>query len=111
MQFWRHAHDEFAGERFVRLFIAGSTERQVIFDRVFKGLFQVLNGFALKRDEISGVDHLAVEYASIFVDFDNGLKTFVVHGWSPSGLIPTSARKRLIEATAPRSVSFCGCGR
>src|ERR1051326_6023566 len=80
------------------LFVAGSTKCEIIFDSVCEGLFEIVNGCALDGDDISCVDDLAVEYTGIFIDFNIGLKPFVVHGWSPSGLIPASAGNRLIES-------------
>src|ERR1019366_1071353 len=102
VQLRRHSHEKLPRERLLWFFVTGSAEFEVVLDRIFKSLFQIIDRFALKGDHITSVDHLPMEDACLLVDFYYGFIALVVHGWNPSGPIPASAKKRLIEATAPR---------
>jgi hypothetical protein len=88
--------------RLFRFLPAFGAERQIVVDRLPEGPLDLIDGPSLKGDHVPQTDHLAVEDVRLVVKFDLARVALVLH----HDLIPPSSRKRRMDFTAPRSVTF-----
>src|SRR5437588_4831210 len=107
MQVGPNPHDEVPREGLVRLLPPLLAEGKVVLDRFLESLLQFLHRGSLEGDHVAGINDLAMKDVSVLVKLDNRLIAFVLHNKSsPSGVTPASVRKRLMDISAPLSVSL-----
>lgn len=109
MNFRFYSHIKCAGKRFFRGFSCLSAQIEVIFNRVSHGLFQFINGSALKSNNIPEMKYIAMKNIGIRIIFETALVPFVTD--NIHGLTPICSKKRLTDFKAPLSVFGCGWGR
>src|SRR5438128_377552 len=107
MKFRGQPDHEIPRERLVRSFAATLAKLEVVVDGVPKCLHRLRWRTALERDDIANSEHFAVQEVRVGIGLYRAEVAFVPH----HGANPAPVRNRLIDFTAPLSVSFRGCGR
>jgi hypothetical protein len=105
MKSWMKPNHEPSGKRLVRFLSAFSAELKIIIDRVAKCLFELLDVCALKCDDGSGIENLAMKQPSFTIKlYVPGISVIFQHCLTPQ--VQTPRRRETSELNATHRGQF-----